>query len=138
MTENKIESFLLKIKVSLHNHSFKLVFQSSRHLQGYTKSNSMKFRSSSSQMFFKIGALQRFALFTGKHLCWNLFLIKLQTFNTYFERTPLVTASRSCKVQIKRKISCMISIQIFSRDLKTFEVTKANKYPKKVVYLFLY
>ena len=27
-------------------------------------------------MFFKIGVLKNFAIFTGKHLCWSLFLIK--------------------------------------------------------------
>ena len=35
-------------------------------------------RSNRSQIFFKIGALKKFAIFTGKHLCWSLFLIKLQ------------------------------------------------------------
>ena len=35
------------------------------------------FRSSGLQMFFKIGILKDFAVFTGKHLCWSLFLIKL-------------------------------------------------------------
>ena len=35
-------------------------------------------RSSHSQMFFKIGLLKSFAIFTGKHLCWCLFLIKLK------------------------------------------------------------
>ena len=25
------------------------------------------------QMFFKIGALKNFVIFTGKHLCWSLF-----------------------------------------------------------------
>ena len=29
-------------------------------------------RSSRSQMFFKIGVLKNFAIFTGKHLCWSL------------------------------------------------------------------
>ena len=29
-------------------------------------------------MFFKIGVLKNFVNFTGKHLCWNLFLTKLQ------------------------------------------------------------
>ena len=36
-------------------------------------------RSSRSHMFFKISVLKNFATITGKHLCWNLFLIKLQT-----------------------------------------------------------
>ena len=35
-------------------------------------------RSSCLQMFFKIGAQNSFANFTGKHLCWSLFLKNLQ------------------------------------------------------------
>ena len=31
-------------------------------------------------MFFKIGALKNFAYFTEEHLCWSLFLTKLQAF----------------------------------------------------------
>ena len=27
---------------------------------------------------FKIGSIKNFAIFTEKHLCWGLFLIKLQ------------------------------------------------------------
>ena len=62
-------------------------------------------RSSRSQMFFKISILKNFAMFTGKHLCWSLFLIKLQAFRfflvniaellrtTFFYRTPPVAAS---------------------------------------------
>ena len=38
-----------------------------------------KIRSSRSEMFFKIGVLKCFAVFTGKHKCWCLFLIKFQT-----------------------------------------------------------
>ena len=29
-------------------------------------------------MFFKTGAIRNFAIFTRKHMCWSLFLIKLQ------------------------------------------------------------
>ena len=36
------------------------------------------FRSSHMQMFFKTGIIRDFAIFIGKHLCWSLFLIKLQ------------------------------------------------------------
>ena len=36
------------------------------------------FRSSRSQMIFKIGVLKNFANFTVKHLCWSIFFIKLQ------------------------------------------------------------
>ena len=38
----------------------------------------MRCKSSRSQMFFKIGVLKIFVKFTGKHLCWRLFLVKLQ------------------------------------------------------------
>ena len=33
------------------------------------------------QMFFKKGALKNLLIFTGKCLCWSLFLIKLQAYN---------------------------------------------------------
>ena len=33
-------------------------------------------RSSRWQMFFKIRVLDNFAIFTGKHMCWSIFLIK--------------------------------------------------------------
>ena len=38
----------------------------------------MRIRSSHSQMFYKITAPKNFANFTGRHLCWSLFLIRLQ------------------------------------------------------------
>ena len=31
-------------------------------------------------VFYKKGLLKSFAKFTGEHLCWSLFLIKLQVF----------------------------------------------------------
>ena len=37
-----------------------------------------RFRISLLQTLFKIGVLKNFANFTGKHLFWSLFLIKLQ------------------------------------------------------------
>ena len=38
------------------------------------------YRSSRLQLFFKMGVLKNFAIFTGKHLCWSLFLIKYPAF----------------------------------------------------------
>ena len=35
----------------------------------------VKRRSSHSKPFFKTGVLKHFAIFTGKHLCWSLFII---------------------------------------------------------------
>ena len=42
------------------------------------KALSLNFKGSPSQMFFKIDVLKNFVIFTGKHLCWSYFLIKLQ------------------------------------------------------------
>ena len=33
------------------------------------------------QMFFEIGVLENFAIIRKKHLCWSVFLIKLQACN---------------------------------------------------------
>ena len=63
---------VLKIICSRNSKKRKLHFYAYEHA----------FRSSRSLMFFKIGALKRF---TGKHLCWNPYLIKLRT-ATLFKR----------------------------------------------------
>ena len=83
-------------------------------------------RSTRPQMFFKTGVLKNFANFTGKHLCWSLFLIKLQVFQVcsfikksptqvffceiceifkiiYFYRTPLEAASDISSIFPARK-----------------------------------
>ena len=40
-------------------------------------------KSSRSQMIFKIGVFKNFTILSGKHLCWSLFLIKLQAFRFF-------------------------------------------------------
>ena len=50
-------------------------------------------RSSYRHMFFKIGVIKNFAIFTGKHLCWSLFLIKFQTWR---QATLLKRDSNTC------------------------------------------
>ena len=54
------------------NYSFNLHFE--------IKALVQLIRSSRSQMLFKTGVLENFINFTGKHLCWSLFLINFQTF----------------------------------------------------------
>ena len=39
-------------------------------------------RSSRPEVFCKKAALKTYAKFTGKHMCWSLFLIKLQAFRS--------------------------------------------------------
>ena len=80
-------------------------------------------RGSHSQMFFKIGILRTFAIFTEKRLRWSLFLIKLQTWrpktllkrdsntgvfceyceifkSSFVYGTPLVVVSKCTKYEI--------------------------------------
>ena len=68
-------------------------------------------KSNRSQMFFKTGVLKSFAIFTGEHLCWSLFLIKMKASflltevfscgyrevfkSTYLYRTPTEATSIS-------------------------------------------
>ena len=46
----------------------------------YHREHSLYLEESCSQMFFKTGFRKSFAIFTGKHLCWSSFLIKLWAF----------------------------------------------------------
>ena len=58
-------------------YSLPMLFVPSRKLSRET------LRSSRSQMFFKIDVLKNFSIFARKHLCWSLFLTKLQTWDMY-------------------------------------------------------
>ena len=53
-------------------------------------------RSSRLQKFLKIGVLKNFANFTGKNLCWGLFLIKLLAFK------PATLLKRNSKTDVFR------------------------------------
>ena len=47
-----------------------------------------------SHQIYKEAILKNFAIFTGKHLCWSIFLIKLHAFKLYYESPTQVF---SCK-----------------------------------------
>ena len=62
-----------------------------------------KMRSTRKQVFFEISVHKNFAISRGKHLCWSLFLIKLQACNfpvnickifknSLFHKTPPMVA----------------------------------------------
>ena len=102
------------------------------------------FRSNLSQTFFKIGVLKTFAMFTGKHVCWNLFLIKCYCLNDYnfikkklqhrcfpvniaklfraafFYRAPPVPASSSCW-KFTEAVSTKIFLLPKCNDFQIFE-----------------
>ena len=48
------------------------------------------FRNNNRRCSVKKGVLKDFTNLTGKHLCWSLFLIKLQACRTKFLRTPIL------------------------------------------------
>ena len=57
------------------------------------------FRSSSSQIFFKIVVLKNFANSTGKHMYWRHFLIKLQFWKLFQKGiSTLVFSSEICNI----------------------------------------
>ena len=62
-----------------------------------------KFRISRSQMLFKICVLKNFTVLTGKHLCWSLFLIKLQHSFGQLIKTGL---KKRCPISKKKKKYC--------------------------------
>ena len=105
------------------------------------KSLSLNFKSSRSQMFFKIDVLKNLAMFTGKHLCQSYFLIQLQGWrtaivlqrdsntsafeifkNTYFEE-HLRTAASVLRI-IKLLIKYWTSVDLFLiKNIKIFKLS---------------
>ena len=77
-------------------------------------------RSSHSEMFFKIGFLINLAIFTEKHLCWSLFLIKSQAFRpaTLLKRDS--TQVFSCEYSENSKNT------FFKEHLRWLLLTKKN------------
>ena len=74
-------------------------------LFGLQMSNLFFFKkiSSRSQMFFKIGVLKKFAVFTGKHQLWSLFLIKLETWKSTkrFQYWAVRSVTWLCEIFLK-------------------------------------
>ena len=74
--------------------SFRCLWRSLSWLQCVEQINPKTFRSSHLRCSIKEAALKNFAIFTGKHMFWNLFLIKLEAWRCFpvntakFLRTP--------------------------------------------------
>ena len=76
---------LLCVTVPFQGNPFKLsirlaIFWNSYFSELLLFRTATKYRSSYQSCSIKIVVIQNFAIFTGKHLCWSLFLIKLQAF----------------------------------------------------------
>ena len=112
-TKDKYGFFLLRTSIETFSHVRTVESGSKVHCECSSKNAFEKQRLAD---VFKINVLINFAIFTGKHLCWSLFLIKsdLNACNfmkkrlqhkcfpvkfvksTFFNRTPPV-ASSECK-----------------------------------------
>ena len=60
--------------------------------------------SSRLRMFFQIGVLKSFTNFTGMHLCWSLFLKKLQA-GSFIKKTPTQVFSCDAYKMFKKTFS---------------------------------
>ena len=79
----------------------------------------MSLRSSCSQMFFKKGVLLNFLIFTGKQLCWSLFLIKLRACNFNKKEIPSqVFSCEICEILQNTSSGCLWRLQFMSNDLR--------------------
>ena len=102
---------------------------------------------SPSHMFFKTGVLKNFAIFTGKHLCWNHFLIKLQDWRPVFvfkkrlqHRCFSVITAKFLRIAFFPKFYVMIDIWYFRvisyyckirrRNRKNFTIDRSKFFVK--------
>ena len=76
------------------------------------------YRSSRLKMFYKIVVLKNFAIFTGKHLCWSLFFIKLQIWK------PATLSKRDSNTGVRLQHRCFpVNIEKFLRTDSFIEYT---------------
>ena len=74
-------------------------------------------RSNRLEVFCEKGVLKNYAIFTGKHLCWSFFLIKLQTMKLLFNKFQVISFLNSCSHTIGN-----LSYNV----LRTFRVGRVN------------
>ena len=80
------------------------------------------------QKFFKIGILKNFEVFTGKHMYWSLFLIKLQSpgLERYSKETPIHVLSGEYWGMFKNQLHWIPLVGLFETSRKS-PVAEANK-----------
>ena len=92
----------------------------------------LPFRSRRSQMFFKVGVLKCYTIFTGKHLRWSLFLIKFQSFQS-FRSATLLKSNSNKGVFLWRYLRTVFFIEHFQWLLLPFNTTFRNYYWEDLV-----
>ena len=66
-------------------------------------------------MFFKIGVLQNFTVFIGKHLCWSIFLIKWHAFRL----ATLIKRDKTLRTFFARAITILKLLSFFCHCLNS-------------------
>ena len=79
-------------------------------------------RSSRLQMFFKIDVVKNFVKFTGKHLCWSLYLINLLVFRPAILLKTSSTLVFSCENCHFFKINFLIETLLLPSSLKALKI----------------
>ena len=69
------------------------------------------------EMFYKKAALNNFVIFTGKHLCWSLLLIKLQAWRRLQHKCFLVNIAKFLRTPILKNICNGCFCQYLSKIL---------------------
>ena len=72
-------------------------------------------------MFFNIGNLKNFAIFAQKHLCWGVFLIKLQAIKTatFLKRDSITADSCGYWEIFKNNFFCRTPLMVASENSTT-------------------
>ena len=96
-----VETIIYSLVYKLHDCTFKGKTYFCSIIKILTKLSQMKFRGSHQRFSIKISVLKNCSIFTGKHLCWTIFLIKLQARRSqlFWEETPTqVFSCEYCKI----------------------------------------
>ena len=81
-------------------------------------------------MFFEISSLKNFAIFTGIHLCWGLFLIKLQAFR------PSTFLKRNSNTVFPVDIAKFLRTAFFIEHLRRLLLAILPQYYCTIIYLW--
>ena len=81
---------------------------------GFSKKSFFIFRNNCTQMFFKRGVIRNIVIFTRKHLCWSLFLLKLEPLSFYF----ISTTSQETSTQMFSCENCKILRIVFVEHIR--------------------
>ena len=96
-----VETIIYSLVYKLHDCTFKGKTYFCSIIKILTKLSQMKFRGSHRRFSVKKSVLKNCSIFTGKHLCWTIFLTKLQARRSqlFWEETPTqVFSCEYCKI----------------------------------------